>query len=279
MRRWPRPAAPRSMRRCSSSSCSGVRMDSAQRYWPSSSATGSPSTATSNSASAAPSSVTVFMNAVVGTVSHGTSNSPRSSGVRSPTRSRCSTCRTREPISGSSLLRVGPYVIRPSAYTVSGASGNSCATACAGFTWMDSRASCIRSSPRSHNALNCRSHSGTSSGRGDQPPGWKGAIVSFQESTPSKRPRSRSKPGIVSSWVDVSGTAALLLTSSKRRSAAGKQPLSSAAASVASPYSVDAAKICVVRIRRQPPPRSGRGGGAAGAAGRHGGSPSSPARP
>lgn len=223
-------------------------MERADRYWPRIRTTGSEpsrfnSEADPNSTSAAASSPTVFRNAAVGTVSLGTPNSPSSSGRRSGTRSRWSTRRTRVPISGSSLLRVGPYVMRPSAYTVSGASGKIWATAWAGFTWMDSRASSIRSSPRPHRALNCRSHSGTSSGRGDQPPGWNGAIVSFQESTPSKRPRSCAKPGMVSRAGEVSGTGALLLMSSSRRSAAGKQPLSSAAASVATPYSVDAAKI------------------------------------
>ncbi len=85
-----------------------------------------------------------------------------------------------------------------------------------------------------------RSHRGPSSGRGDQPPGWKGEIASFQEITPSKRPRSRSKPGMVSSEGEVSGVVALLATSSSRRSAAGKQPLSIAADSVAAPYSEEA---------------------------------------
>ena len=65
-------------------------------------------------------------------------------------------------------------------------------------------------------------------------------MVSFQDSTPSKRPRSCSKPGIASSGGDVSGIVALLATRSRRRSAVAKAPLSIAAASVAAPYREDA---------------------------------------
>lgn len=134
---------------------------------------------------------------------------------------------------------------------------------------MDSTASSTSSSPRFHSSRRCRSHSGTSSMRGDQPPGWKGEMVSFHEITSSKRDRSRSKPGISSGPGAVSGVAALLETSRMRREAGRKHSVSRAAASVATPYRVDAMKICVVM--RRPPWR--RDGGAAGAAGWRAGRP------
>src|SRR5690349_9554410 len=87
-----------------------------------------------------------------------------------------------------------------------------------------------------------------SSARGVQAPGWKGRMASFQDSTASKWARSGSKPGIRSSGSVVSGVAELLNTSSTRRSASSKRSESTAAASVAAPYSVEAQKIWVVGI-------------------------------
>jgi hypothetical protein len=100
---------------------------------------------------------------------------------------------------------------------------------------MDSTTISISSSPRPHSIRAYRSHIGASSGRGDQPPGWNGLMASFQDSTRSKRPRSRSKPGMVSREGVVSGFAALLLTSSSLRSEEAKCPASRAAARVAAP--------------------------------------------
>ncbi|CAM5376997.1 hypothetical protein SVIOM74S_06325 [Streptomyces violarus] len=80
-------------------------------------------------------------------------------------------------------------------------------------------------------------------------------MASFQDSTSSKCSRSGAKPGISSRAGVVSGFAELLNTSSTRRSGSSKRSESIAAARVATPYSVEAQKICVVPgIRRPLPP-------------------------
>ena len=100
--------------------------------------------------------------------------------------------------------------------------------------WTPRRAS-ISSSPRPHSSRRYRSHIGTSSVRGDQPPGWNG------RSPRSRTARGRSGPAAARSpaWRPaagvVSGFAALLLTSSSGGRRRRKCPASSAAASVAAP--------------------------------------------